>query len=107
MADPHDFAIKQGATFALAGAATQPSGAAHDLTGAALTAKLRDAGNAEIAELTCALVSAAGGTFTVTAGSTAAWPPGVLRGDIRIALSGGTVAFTRTFTVRVDQPVTR
>ena len=63
--------------------------------------------DAEVATLTAALVSAADGTFTVTAGSTAAWPVGVLRGDIKIVLGGGGVMFTETFTVRVDRPVTR
>jgi hypothetical protein len=107
MADAQDFAIKSGATFSLSGTAAQPGGAAWNLTGATLTAKLRDAGGAEIASLTCAIVSPTGGTFTVSASDTTAWPVGTLRGDIRIAFAGGTVAFTETFTVRVERPVTR
>lgn len=105
MAD--DFILKQGASFALSGTAQQDSGAAWDLTGATLSAKLRDPGDVEVAALTAAIVSASAGTFTVTAGSTAAWPVGVLRGDLKIVLSGGITVFTRTFTVRVEKPVTR
>lgn len=102
-----EFHIKQGASFTLAGAATQDSGAAFDLTGASLSAKLRDAGDAEVASLTAAVVSAAAGTFLLSAADTTAWPPGALRGDLRIALAGGAVVFTETFTLRVERPVTR
>lgn len=107
MPDAHDFALKQGATFQLSGTAQQEGGAAWDLAGATLSAKLRDAGDAEVATLSAAIVSASGGTFTLSAGSTAAWPVGVLRGDVKIVLAGGTVTFTETFTVRVERPVTR
>lgn len=102
-----DIPIKQGATFRLSGTATQDSGAAFDLTGATLSAKLRDAGDAVVETLTVALVSAASGTFTVSSAGTAGWPVGLLRGDIKIVLAGGDISFTDTFTVRVEKPVTR
>lgn len=101
------FSLKQGATFRLSGTATQDSGAVFDLTGATLSAKLRDASEAEVATLTATVVSASGGTFTLTAASTAAWPLGLLRGDIKIVASGGSITFSETFTVRVERPVTR
>lgn len=102
-----EFTLKQGATFRLSGTATQDSGAAFDLTGATLSAKLRDAADALVATLTVALVSAGAGTFTVSAASTDAWPVGLLRGDILIVLAGGEKTFTQTFHVRVEKPVTR
>lgn len=101
------FSLKQGASFRLSGTATQDGGGAFDLRGATLSAKLRDSGDAEVATLTVAAVSAVDGSFSVTAASTAAWPPGVLRGDIKIMLVGGEVTFTETFSVRVERPVTR
>lgn len=101
------FSLKQGATFRLSGTATQDSGAVFDLTGATLSAKLRDAGDALVETLTATVVSASGGTFTLTAASTTAWPPGLLRGDIKIVASGGSITFSETFTVRVERPVTR
>ena len=53
------------------------------------------------------LVDAEAGTFSIEADDTADWSPGLLRGDLRIALAGGDVVFTETFTLRVERPVTR
>lgn len=107
MAGAPSFSLKAGATLRIAGVATQDSGAAHDLTGATLTAKLRDAGGTVVDTLAVTLVSAAAGTFTIEADDTSDWPAGLLRGDLRIALAGGDVVFSEDFTIRVTRPVTR
>lgn len=102
-----EFALKAGATFRLGGVAAQDGGAAYDLTGATLSAQLRDSSGALVATLAVALVDGAAGTFSVEAEDTADWPTGLLRGDLRIALAGGDVVFSETFTLRVGLPVTR
>jgi hypothetical protein len=49
----------------------------------------------------------ASGLVTLSAADTSSWPVGTLRGDVRIAFAGGAIAHSETFSVQVDQPVTR
>lgn len=87
--------LKQGDTLTLAGVAQQDSGAALNLTGSTLRAQVRTRNGAGfgtvVQELTVTVVSAALGTFTLSATSaqTALWPTGRLACDLELTDSGG------------------
>lgn len=105
--------LKQGDTLTLAGSALQDSGAALNLTGATLRAHVRSRNGggfgAVVQELTVAVVSAALGTFTLSATSaqTTLWPVGRLACDLELTDSGGSVLHSQTFDVHTLPAVTQ
>lgn len=84
-----------------------------NLTGATLRAQVRPRNGtsfgAVVQELTYAVVSAALGTFTLSATSaqTALWPTGRLACDLELTDSGGAVLHSQTFDVHVLPAVTQ
>ncbi|MGB1390297.1 MAG: hypothetical protein ACPG61_15575 [Paracoccaceae bacterium] len=91
--------IKPGAT--LEWAVTDDSG---DLTGTTIEAALAF-GDFYYA-LTVTPVDLTVGTYTITAASTATFPPGRLDCDLKYT-EAGAVVFTDTFSIYVDRKVTR
>lgn len=100
--------VKRGDTFKL-NAAVTADGAAVNITGWTITSQIRTGGGRLINTLTCAIVSGAAGTYTITesaAGVTATWPLEQLEMDIQYSASG-TVISTETVKVDVVKDITR
>ena len=95
-----DIIIKQGATLALTGAFTNADGSAVSLAGAAILCQVRDIGYNWIADLPV-VNNGAAGTISISYATTAAWPVGQLRCDIRVTDIAGNVTFSETFGIRV------
>ena len=96
--------IKQGATFLLTLTITDVTGAPLDLGAATLAATLRTATGVVVEQLAVTPTGAAG-QATVLATDTAAWPVGILSGDIRVDGSGVT-SISSSFAVYVERAMT-
>lgn len=99
------FSVKRGDTLALSCTRTDSNGDPVTLTGSgAATMKARR--GTEI-DLTYTVISAAAGTFrlSATAAATATWKLGVYRCDVEFT-SGSTVASTETFLIHVEEDIT-
>lgn len=101
-----DISIKQGTTLSLSGAFTNDDGTVVSLVGASVLCQLRDINYQWVADLPVAINGAAGTVGILVAGATtASWPLGQLRCDLRVTDASGNVSFSETFGVRVRQAV--
>lgn len=97
---------KVGDTFSLDCTRTDAGGDAVDLTGVTIRSQMRRAATA--IDLTVSAVNLAEGRFALTASAadTADWVPGLYKCDVEF-VDGSTVASTETFSVLLDEDVTR
>jgi hypothetical protein len=96
--------IKQGASLSLALAFSNTDGSATSLTGATITAQVRDSSDLMIAALTASVGSSAG-QATLAASDTSSWPIGTGRCDIKMT-QAGLISFSDTFNIDVQRAVT-
>jgi hypothetical protein len=97
--------IKAGASFDFAGTATHPSVA--DWTGWTLASQIRGVDDALLATLTVEWAAVTSGIFRLRFnGSTADWPPGDYRIDIKLTSPSGQSVPTQTETLRVERRIT-
>lgn len=102
------FVLAQGTTFVLGAQIQDRLGAPVDLTGATLTAQMRDALDNVVATLAVTTVANRPGVAQISfAGDTATWPVGRYRTDLRVVWPSGLTQQTRTYTVTVVDSVTR
>lgn len=101
------FVIKQGNSFRLAALIREYDGTVLDLSGCTFSCQLRDVLGNVLADLSALAVQDRMGIVQVTyTGSTAAWPVGRYRGDLRTVWPDGTIQSSQTFAVTVIAGVT-
>jgi hypothetical protein len=97
--------VKRGDSFSLFCTRTDADGDAVNLTGVTVTSQMRY--RSELIDLTPTIVSAAAGTFTLTADAAATESWAVVDYDCNVQFSsGGQVVSTATFQVRILEDVT-
>lgn len=99
------FTLKRGASLDLTVAFEDDDGQPLDLTGATLTAQIRDAADALVATLAPAITVGADAA-TIAVADTSAWPLGMLRLDVRVVLAGQT-SFSDTISLNITRAVTQ
>lgn len=97
--------IKQGASLSLDLAFSNADGTPTDLSGASITAQVRDAVDTEVAALTATL-GGLPGHASLVATNTSGWPITALRCDVRVVQAGLT-SFSETFQIYVERAVTQ
>lgn len=100
-----DVRIKRGMPLSLNVVFANADGSAFDLTTVTLGGSVRDARDNLVAVLDPQASSIAGAA-SVFVPSTAAWPTGLLRGDIVVTDPDGTASISEAFGIRVERPVT-
>ena len=99
--------FKRGATFSVQATYKDSTGAPINLTGITITSSVRDVSDTLVLSLTCTPLnqSTNAGQYTISGGSTAAWPVGELEWDIQYS-TGGVITYTETLTLNMITSVT-
>jgi hypothetical protein len=100
-----DVRIKRGMPLSLNVVFANADGSAFDLTTVVLGGTVRDARD-NLVQVLQPQASTVAGAASVYVPSTAAWPLGLLRGDIVVTDPDGSASISEAFGIRVERPVT-
>ena len=102
---PREIRIKRGASLLLQLTFENDDGSIGDLSRLVLSSQVRGPEGNLVATLPI-VVTSTEGVATVTVPNTSQWPVGTLRADI-MGVTGGLIALSETFGIRVERAVTR